>query len=117
MRHVIGIVILFAGFAEAAPIRNRPAANEPMLVGQTLTIQLNVDGELVLPGTAQPDLKTFLVGQIDRIKQVAEKSKEKFAPVLVVRTPADVRYLEVERAVRVAERVGFAVRLDSVKKR
>jgi biopolymer transport protein ExbD len=112
------IVVLIVGLAEAAPIRSRPVPDGPILVGQKLTIEVNLDGQLVLPGIPEPDLNSNLGSQFERIKKVAEKNKEKVAPVLVVRLLTDIQYRDVIRIIGMGQQVGFdPVHLVSVKKR
>lgn len=119
MRHLANLVvgILALSAVGAAPIRNRPT-DEPPLVGQTLTIELNADGELVLPSGASRDLKTFLAGQVDRIKKVAAKDKADFEPVLQVKVRPDLPYRKVVEILDASKQAGFEkINLDSIKKR
>ena len=67
------MIAFTAASADAAPIRSRPAPETPFLVGQKLTIDVDPDGELVLPGAPKPDLISYLGGQLERIKTYAEK--------------------------------------------
>jgi len=109
--YLLTVAVLFAGVSAAAPIRPPRIADEPPLVGQTLALSLNADGALVVPGraplTKAEELKSFLEGQIGRIKKAAEANKEEFSPALALTANSQSAYARVLELLDLAEQTGF----------
>jgi len=108
---VLTVVVLFAGVGVAAPIRPPRVPDDPPLAGQTLTMALNSDGALVVPGrtplTKAEEMKSFLEVQIGRIKKVAETNKEEFSPALTLSANSQNAYARVLELLDLAEQAGF----------
>jgi biopolymer transport protein ExbD len=108
---VLTVALLFAAVASAAPIRPLRVADDPPLVGQTLSLTLNADGALVVPGraplTKAEELKSFLEVQIGRIKKAAEANKEEFSPALSLSANSQSAYARVLELLDLADQTGF----------
>jgi biopolymer transport protein ExbD len=108
---IMTVVCLCAGVTAAAPIRKSSVPDDPPLDGQTLSVNVNTAGALVIPGRAPlskaEDVKEFLTAQIARIKKVAETAKEEFAPALALGADSETQYARVVELLDLAKQAGF----------